>query len=115
MSRDTFVAVRAGRTSAVALAVVQLMLLGGEWSSAGRTPATEAGVRLRVDPNRASVSELMLLPRVGPQLAAAIVLHRAAVAAPPAFRCADDLRSVRRIGPALVNSLRPHLTFGDPP
>jgi len=110
-----YAAVRAWLTIALVLVALQVVLLGGEWLSAGRPPATEGVARLRVEPNRASVAELMLLPRIGPQLAAAIVAHRESAPVQPAFRCADDLRGVRRIGPALVNSLRPHLTFGGEP
>ncbi len=112
MSAGTLAAVRAGRTVAVVLFAVQLVLWGIEFTAAGRPGASAAGARLRLDPNRARPAELMLLPRVGPQLAAAIVAHREAAAAQPAFRCVDDLCDVPRIGPALVNLLRPHVAIG---
>jgi competence protein ComEA len=64
-----------------------------------------------IDPNTASVDELMLLPGIGPALSSRIVQHRQASATRPAFAAADDLEAVKRIGPVTVEKLRPFLTF----
>lgn len=60
----------------------------------------------QVDLNRGSLAELATLPGVGPQRAAAIVLHR--VRNGP-FRRVEDLDGVEGIGAALVAAIRPHL------
>jgi competence protein ComEA len=63
---------------------------------------------LQVDPNTAPPEVLGALPRIGPVLARAITVERQR--AP--FRSLDDLdRRVRRIGPATITALRPHLRF----
>ncbi len=62
----------------------------------------------RVDPNRARVGELALLPGVGPARAEAIVLER--VRHGP-FRSAADLRRVPGLGEATIALLAPWLTF----
>lgn len=72
-----------------------------------RQPA--AGVRAcRLDPNRASVAELMALPGIGRSRAAAIILHR--VRAGP-FRRTEDLLGVDGIGPECLRSLQPFLVI----
>lgn len=65
----------------------------------------------RIDPNTASRDELMLLPGIGPKLAEAIVSHRESAARRPAFRTAQDLEAVPRIGPKTIERLRPYLCF----
>jgi hypothetical protein len=70
---------------------------------------------LRIDPNTAREEELMLLPGIGPILAANIVECRENAPVKPAFRHAEDLDSVPRIGPKTVAKLRPYLTFPFPP
>lgn len=69
---------------------------------------------LRVDPNVASRAELMSLPRVGPALADAIIAYRTERGG-AAFRTADDLLAVPRIGPQTVALLREFLRFPDDP
>jgi DNA uptake protein ComE-like DNA-binding protein len=68
-------------------------------------------VRLRLDPNVATREELMLLPRVGPAIADYIIEYRESLAAGSAFRRAEDLESVHRVGPLMVAELRPFLRF----
>ena len=68
---------------------------------------------LRLNPNVASHAELMLLPGVGPVLAENIVSYRDGAESLPAFRSADDLDAVHRIGPKTVEKLRPYLRFSD--
>lgn len=77
-------------------------------------PVCDLCVEYRVDPNIGSRDDLMLLPGIGPALADRIVEQRAATASQPAFRCLEDLGAVDRIGPALIERLRPHLIFPAP-
>jgi DNA uptake protein ComE-like DNA-binding protein len=100
---------------------VAVLLVATHWVCAGlsaapasATPLHGAQVQFRLDPNRASAAELALLPRIGQTLAENIIAYRASVP-PPAFRQAEDLDRVRRIGPATVEVLRPFLTFDDEP
>ena len=64
----------------------------------------------RVDPNRARVGELALLPGVGPSRAEALVLER--VRNGP-FRSAADLRRVSGFGETTIAILAPWLTFAE--
>ena len=65
--------------------------------------------------NTASEAELGVLPGVGDVLAARIVKLRAerqeGDSAEPVFRCAEDLRPVRGIGPRSIEKIRPFLRF----
>ncbi len=66
-----------------------------------------------VDPDQASVAELLRLPRVGPALARAIVADRAAKGP---FRSLQGLDRVPGIGPKLLGALGPYIAFqGGPP
>ncbi|HEY6107403.1 MAG TPA: helix-hairpin-helix domain-containing protein [Gemmatimonadales bacterium] len=62
----------------------------------------------RVDVDRADVTELTRLPRVGPALAQRIVAWREAHGA---FGSIARLDSVSGIGPKLLDALRPYVTF----
>lgn len=53
----------------------------------------------------------MLLPRIGPALADAIVKYRESARPGIAFRAVEDLDHVPRIGPVTVEHLRPLLVF----
>lgn len=77
-------------------------------------PTCAICVEYKLDPNTASREDLMLLPGIGPALAEGIIGHRAGGTSQPVFRCAEDLDSVSRIGPAVVERLRPHMTFPEP-
>jgi competence protein ComEA len=61
-----------------------------------------------VDVNRATLTELEGLPRVGPALARRIVAWRESHGP---FQSIDDLRHVRGIGPATASLLAPAVTF----
>lgn len=65
-----------------------------------------------IDPDRASVQELLRLPRVGPALAKAIVADRAARGP---FGRLEALDRVAGIGPSLLTALRPYLRFAPAP
>ena len=109
-------AARRRATVGIALGLLAIHLCG---AAGWRTPAgpvvRPTQLHFRVDPNRAPPAELQLLPRIGPVLAANIVAYRESVANPPAFRRAEDLDRVPRIGPVTVELLRPFLLFSDEP
>ena len=73
----------------------------------------------RIDPNTATWQELAVLPQIGEKRAKEIIAYREAfVAGKPdaaAFTRPQDLMAVKGIGPAMVETLRPHLTFPSPP
>ncbi len=100
-------------------AMIALLVVGhlgfnvGAMARGGPAVGLAPDLRLKLDPNTASAEELALLPHIGPQLAQNVVAYRAAAARQPAFRTADDLDAVPRIGPMTVAALRPHLLFAD--
>lgn len=96
-----------------AFVVLQGLALGAAWREAALAGAAvgPAQITLRIDPNRASPAELMLLPGVGPALAGRIVAARATAAQQPAFARVADLDRVPGIGPTLLRQLGPWLAF----
>ena len=62
----------------------------------------------RIDPNRASVAELVRLPGIGPALAGRIVADRDQRGP---FGSAEGLRRVRGIGPKTLDRIRGFLSF----
>jgi len=62
----------------------------------------------RIDLDRADVTEITRLPRVGPALAQRIVAWRAQHGA---FGSLERLDSVSGVGPKLLDALRPWVTF----
>lgn len=71
----------------------------------------ETGAKLRpgerLDPNTATVAELVRLPGASRSIAERVVAERQA----SPFRTADELRRVRGVGPATVERWREHLTL----
>lgn len=65
-----------------------------------------------IDPDRASVQDLLRLPRVGPALAKAIVADREQRGL---FGSVEGLDRVPGVGPKLLAALRPHLRFAPRP
>jgi DNA uptake protein ComE-like DNA-binding protein len=69
----------------------------------------------RIDPNTASAAELVVLPQLGDKRAAEIIgfreryLRRHPGGVP--FSRLEDLMQVKGFGPAMIETLRPHLTF----
>ena len=68
----------------------------------------------KIDPNTACPASLRRLPGIGLTLAERIVEVRSASDA-PAFRTADDLWKVPRIGPATAARIAPHLSIPPTP
>ncbi len=85
--------------------------------AAARAPAPLGAVALRdgrpLDLNRATAADLELLPRVGPALAARIVVARDARGG--AFRSVEDLDDVPGIGEKTLARLRRYVIVGNPP
>ncbi len=69
----------------------------------------------RLDPNAATWQELAVLPQIGEKRAREIVAYRDALVARqpdrPPFARPQDLMNVKGIGPAMVETIRPHLAF----
>jgi DNA uptake protein ComE-like DNA-binding protein len=104
------VAWRSAAGAGVVLLALQFPTLGRPASSASATIVPDQA-RLRLDPNVATREELMLLPRIGPVLADAIIEYRESAKPGLAFLSAEDLDHVPRIGPVTVEQLRPLLVF----
>jgi competence protein ComEA len=62
----------------------------------------------RIDPSRASVTDLDRLPGVGPALAERIVAHRDDHGP---FRSLADIDAVSGVGPAMLEDIAPHLAL----
>lgn len=84
-------------------------LAGGSVLHGSRTDSSIPTITGRIDLNRASLSELLLLPGIGPQLAQRIDEHRRNHGP---FKTVDDLRKVPGVGPALLERIRPKATVG---
>jgi len=74
-------------------------------------PASPADEMRPIDLNRASESELLALPGIGPARAAAIVTLREARGR---LRSARDLLDVKGIGPRTLERIEPLVTVGAP-
>jgi competence protein ComEA len=77
--------------------------------------SSDAVVRLRkgepLELNQASASDLVLLPGVGPKLAARIIDERVRRGG---FTQVDELRRVKGVGPAVLARVRPLLRVSHP-
>ncbi len=98
-----------GRAQAAIIAFIAAVLIAPGLLPIG--PATSSALpnaTIKIDPNRASREELMLLPGVGPVLADSIIDERNARGA-AGFGSTEELDRVRRIGPKTIEKLRPYL------
>src|SRR5262249_25111896 len=89
---------RAARRTTTGTTVFVLAVAAAAWwphrHSIGDSESSTDVSTLRLDPNVATREELILLPRIGPKLAEAIIAFRASSPNTPAFACADDLQAV---------------------
>ncbi len=72
--------------------------------------ARAASVAEKIDPNTATAASIRRLPGLGTTLTEAIIRYRREHDA-PAFRNAEDLRKVRRIGPGTIRRIESFLQF----
>jgi hypothetical protein len=74
-----------------------------------------AELQTRIDPNSADWQTLAAIPNLGEKRAQAIVAYRdhfhGTTPGRAAFRSPSDLLTVRGIGPATIENLRPYLVF----
>ncbi len=69
----------------------------------------------RINPNTASLGELLNLPGIGPARAEAIISYRETHLHAPAFACLEDLQQVHGLGPALVGDMASWLCLDETP
>ena len=98
-----------GREMRAGLAFVILALLIGQGFREWRRSHKESFQR--IDPNRASESELTRLPGIGPALAERIVTDRERRGV---FASPEALLRVRGIGPKTLDRIRGYLSFPAP-
>ncbi len=70
---------------------------------------------MRINPNTASLGQLLTLPGIGPARAEAIVSYREAHPQTPAFTFLEDLYRVHGLGPALVRDMAAWLCLEETP
>jgi competence protein ComEA len=102
---------RRTQLAALVLLLAIASLIGWRWYSDryGLRPSElQREATHRVDINRASKSELLQIPGIGPQTAEHIVSERESKGG---FASVDDLRSIHGIGDATLNKIRPWLTI----
>ncbi len=63
--------------------------------------------KAQVDINKASVDELVTLPKIGPKIAEQIVKYRQEHGP---FRTIEDLKAIKGIGDKTIEALRPMIT-----
>lgn len=80
------------------------------WSGPAAAVLQVRPVIEQVDVNRASESELQVVPGIGPAMAKRIVEWRTEHGR---FERLDDLLNIRGIGVKTLDKLRPYLTVGD--
>ena len=94
---------------ATVIALVSLMVSSSGRVATGETiPVLEAkrtAATCRIDPNTATVGQLICLPSIGPARAKSIITGRGR----GAYRSANDLCRVRGIGPGTVRTISPYL------
>jgi len=101
---------RRTQRAALLLLVALIGMIGWRWYSdhfGARPTELQRDVTHRVDLNRATRSELMAIPGVGPQLAERIVAYREGQGK---FHRVEELTNVHGIGDATMNKLRPWVT-----
>lgn len=89
---------------------VGLVLLDGD-----ATQTSPPALVTRINPNTASLGELLNLPGVGPARAEAIVSFRETHPHAPAFASLEDLYQVHGLGPALVRDMASWLCLDETP
>ena len=92
-----------------AVALVAMMAMASGRVAVGETiptsQAKQTAVTCQINPNTATVGQLICLPSIGPTRARAIVAGRSR----GPYRTAHDLDRVYGIGPATVRTIAPYL------
>lgn len=98
-----------GRAQSAVIAFIAIISIAPNLLRTGQaTPPARPDAAIKLDPNRATREELMLLPGVGRVLADSIIDQRTA-GGMDGFDSTEDLERVRRIGPKTIEKLRPYL------
>jgi len=87
------------------LVLIAVCVLGTRFFA---TAAATNPPRLRIDPNRAPLYELMLLENIGETTALKIIAEREQNGP---FRSVEDLQRVKGIGPKTIESIRDSVTI----
>ncbi len=103
---------RSTQLAIVASLAVLAALVGWRWygDRFGTRPTEVQAAQYRVDLNRATRSDLIQVPGIGPGLADRILSHRDSRGK---FGHVDELAGVNGIGPATLDKLRPWLIVAD--
>ena len=115
---------RANIIACTALALLVLALVLWQWHGRGHYIGVDIPVEQElieqataaINPNTATVAELMSMPSVGPGLAEKIVNYREEYLTTHgpqalAFTSLSDLQNVKGIGPKIAEKLTPYLKF----
>ena len=85
---------------------------GGDQPPAAAVEYAARWPDMRIDINSASAAELGLLPGLGPRLSRRIVEDREQHGP---FESLDELTRVHRVGPSVIQRIRPYVVVGPPP
>lgn len=115
---------RANIIACTALALLVLALVLWQWYARGHYIGVDIPVEQKlveqataaIDPNTATVAELMSMPGLGPGLSERIVEYREQYRSTHgpqalAFTTLSDLQNVKGIGPKTAEKLAPYLSF----
>ena len=95
----------------VLIAAVLVVSFTGSLRSSPHEPSL---LDSKINPNTANIDSLVRLPGIGPARATAIIEYRnKADIKIPAFKNADDLKSIKGIGPKTVENIGQYLYFDD--
>lgn len=100
--------------SLLILVVLPMGLMLALYSYDHGKPTPFFAIQTRINPNHATLPELMSLPGIGRARAEAILAYRrnqASAGRSPVFRSAQELTAVSGLGPVTVQRLVPYLTF----
>lgn len=96
------------KTLAIMLLLLCTFLPAMAGPAAVEKPVSKAVMQGTVNINTADVTQLVLLPGIGPKAADSIVAYRSSAGD---FTSIDDLVKVKGIGPKTLEKLRPYLSI----
>lgn len=77
-------------------------------------PSDLSPITLRLNPNTATLDELLSIPGMGSARATALISHRTSQIAdgiPTPYQSPQDLSKIRGFGPSSLSRITPHLLF----